>query len=305
MPPLSQYVTVTPETLNKITWTLLVIVLLTIARYIGTILIKQQTEDAMKIYHGRRAIMYLYTLLILLLVGMIWTRGLVSLVNFLGLVSAGVAIAMHDTIANVAGWLFILLRKPFKVGDRIEIDDISGDVIDIRVFQFSVVEIGNWVDAEQSTGRIVHVPNSLVLRQPLANYHIGFEYIWNEIPVLVTFESDWKKAKLLLRGIAHQYAEHLSVGAQEQLRRATSKYMIFYGALTPTVYTSVKDSGVLLTIRYMVTPRQRRSSAEHIWEAILDEFAADPAIELAYPTTRFYRQSEGAESGRTTGDRGA
>lgn len=288
MPSLSQYVTISPETLNKIIWTLFVVVLLTISRSVAILVIRRQTEDAMKRYHARRAVMYIYGLLVLVLIGAIWTRGLVSLVSFLGLVSAGVAIAMHDTIANVAGWLFILARRPFKVGDRIEIDGISGDVIDVRVFQFSLVEIGNWVDAEQSTGRIVHVPNSLVLREPLANYHIGFEYIWNEIPVLITFESDWKKAKQLLRRIARQYAEHLSAGAQEQLRRAASKYMIFYGALTPTVYTSVKESGVLLTVRYMVAPRQRRSSAEHIWEAILDEFAADPTIELAYPTTRFY-----------------
>lgn len=288
MPSLSQYVTISPETLNKIIWTLFVVVLLTISRSVAILVIRRQTEDAMKRYHARRAVMYIYGLLVLVLIGAIWTRGLVSLVSFLGLVSAGVAIAMHDTIANVAGWLFILARRPFKVGDRIEIDGISGDVIDVRVFQFSLVEIGNWVDAEQSTGRIVHVPNSLVLREPLANYHIGFEYIWNEIPVLITFESDWKKAKQLLRRIARQYAEHLSAGAQEQLRRAASKYMIFYGALTPTVYTSVKESGVLLTVRYMVAPRQRRSSAEPIWEAILDEFAADPTIELAYPTTRFY-----------------
>ena len=80
-------------------------------------------------------------------------KGIASLTTFLGLASAGVAIAMHDTIANLAGWFFIISRKPFKVGDRIEIGEIAGDVIDIRIFQFSLVEIGNWVDAEQSTGR--------------------------------------------------------------------------------------------------------------------------------------------------------
>ena len=100
-------------------------------------------------------------------------------------------------------------RKPFKVGDRIEIDQITGDVIDIRIFQFSVVEVGNWIDADQSTGRIVQVPNSKVLREALANYQIGFEYIWHEIPVLITFESDWKKAKGLLQKIANDNVENL------------------------------------------------------------------------------------------------
>ncbi|MFZ0483677.1 MAG: mechanosensitive ion channel domain-containing protein [Desulfobacterales bacterium] len=106
-------------------------------------------------------------------------------------------------------WFFIMSRKPFKVGDRIEIDQITGDVIDIRIFQFSVVEVGNWIDADQSTGRIVQVPNSKVLREALANYQIGFEYIWHEIPVLITFESDWKKAKGLLQKIANDNVENL------------------------------------------------------------------------------------------------
>jgi len=146
------------------------------------------------------------------------------------------------------------------------------------------------VGAEQSTGRIVHVPNSKVLREPLANYHIGFEYIWNEIPVLITFESDWKKAKKFLEKIAVDNVEHLSEGAKEQIRRAAEKYFIFYGALTPIVYTTVKDSGVLLTMRYLVNPRQRRSTEQQIWEAALDAFGKETDIELAYPTTRFYNR---------------
>jgi small-conductance mechanosensitive channel len=226
------------------------------------------------------------------LIGPIWTKGIASLTTFLGLASAGFAIAMHDTIANMAGWFFIMSRKPFKVGDRIEIGEIAGDVIDIRIFQFSVVEIRNWVDADQSTGRIVHVPNSKVLREPLANYQIGFEYIWNEIPVLITFESDWKKAKELLQNIASNNVEHLSKGAQEQIRRAAEKYFIFYGALTPIVYTTVRDSGVLLTMRYLVNPRQRRSTEQQIWEATLDAFDKEKNIELAYPTTRFYSRRD-------------
>ena len=88
-----------------------------------------------------------------------------------------------------------MIRKPLKVGDRVQIGDVTGDVIDIRIFQFSVIEIGNWVDADQSTGRIIHIPNGTIFIKWQANYTAGFEYIWNEIPVLVTFESDWKTAK--------------------------------------------------------------------------------------------------------------
>ena len=182
-----------------------------------------------------------------------------SIGTFLGLTSAGLAIALHDTIANLAGFFFIEARKPFRVGDRVDINGVQGDVIDIRLFQFSIVEVGNWVDADQSTGRIIHIPNSHVLKYPTANSHTGFEYIWNEIPVLITFESDWKLAKELMLKIAIDQAESLSVDAQNQIRRAARKYLIVAGKLTPIVYTSVKDSGVMLTIRYLVNPRMRRA----------------------------------------------
>jgi len=291
MQSLSEYLNLSPELLKKLILTIVLLLLLSLVRFLCNVIIKRRIPDAMKSYRWRRAILYSYSVLLIVLVGPIWIKGIASLTTFLGLASAGVAVAMHDTIANVAGWFFIMSRKPFKVGDRIEIGQITGDVIDIRIFQFSVVEVGNWIDADQSTGRIVHVPNSNVLREALANYQIGFEYIWHEIPVLITFESDWKRAKVLLQKIANDNVENLLDGAQEQIRRAAQKYFIFYGSLTPIVYTTVKDSGVLLTMRYLVNPRQRRSSEQQIWESALDAFDEEDDIELAYPTTRFYTVS--------------
>lgn len=282
---------------DRLLLSLAIVALLSLGRWLANLFVRRRVLDQRRVYLARRTILYAYTILLILLVGQVWVTGLASLTTFLGLASAGVAIAMHDTIANIAGWAFILLRKPFKVGDRIQIGETAGDVIDIRFFQFSLVEIGNWVDADQSTGRIVHVPNSKVLREPLANSHIGFEYIWNEIPVLVTFESDWRRAKELLFAIVGEKAVHLSQGAQQQIRQAAEKYLIFYGALTPTVYTSVRDSGVLLTVRYLVDPRQRRSTEQAIWESVLDAFEKEARIELAYPTTRFFRAGEGPAGG--------
>ena len=94
-------------------------------------------------------------------------------------------------------------KRPFEVGDRIQIGDQKGDVIDQRIFMFTVLEIGNWVDADQSTGRVIHIPNGKIFLETLASYTKGFEYIWNEIPVQVTFESDWRKAKNILESLDH------------------------------------------------------------------------------------------------------
>lgn len=282
---------------KKLVFTVAALVFLFLFKVLTAMLIGRKIADDKRRYNTRKTVTYIYTIILFVVIGSIWFKGMASLGTFLGLASAGLAVALHDAIANMAGFFFIEARKPFRVGDRIQIDSCKGDVIDIRLFQFSIVEVGNWVDADQSTGRIIHIPNSMALKMPLSNYHIGFEYIWNEIPVLVTFESDWRKAKELLLAIGKKNAEYLPQSAQEQIRRAARKYLIVAGKLTPTVYTTVKESGVLLTIRYIVDPRQRRGTEQKMWEDILDAFAAHPNIDLAYPTTRFY-----ATSGQTGED---
>jgi len=285
---IAEFLHIPPKVAENLAYTLLALLVLFLLKFFITKIICRRIEDDKRRYHVRRTITYAHSFIMVIIIGSIWFQGIAQLSTFLGLASAGLAVAMHDTIANMAGFFFIEARKPFKVGDRIQLDTFKGDVIDIRLFQFSIVEVGNWVDADQSTGRIIHVPNSMVLRLPLSNYHIGFEYIWNEIPVLITFESNWKKAKEVLLAIGRENAEYLSQGAQAQIRQAARKYLIVAGKLTPTVYTSVKDSGVMLTIRYLVDPRQRRGTEQKIWEDILEAFAREADIDLAYPTTRFY-----------------
>lgn len=285
----------TPAT-EKILETIIVILILSLLKWITSILIGHNCKDSSRCYYLRRNITHIYALFLVVIISYIWISSFESIATFLGIAGAGIAIALHDSIANMAGWIFIISRTPFKVGDRIQIGETSGDVIDIRLFQFSVIEMGNWIQADQSTGRIVHIPNSIVLREPLANYETGFDYIWHEIPVTVTFESNWEKAKEILTKISEDKTEKLSIDAQEQIRRAAMKYLIYYKHLTPIVYTTVLDNGISLSIRYIIKPRQRRSSEQDIWEAILKEFAKHDDISLAYPTTRFYTPENKAQT---------
>ena len=276
---------------NLLVSVLIVVILLFIRRILIS-LIAKNVKDPKTVYHSKRIIGYGHAFLLIILLGSVWIKGFGPLGTYLGIASAGIAIALHETIANIAGWFFILWRKPFVIGDRIQIGDTKGDVIDLRLFQFSMVEVGNWVEAEQSTGRIIHVPNSQVMKERTANYHGGFDYIWNEIHVLVTFESNWKKTREILEKIAKEKIESSSRQVEQQFRRAAEKYMIHFSKLTPAVYMSARDSGVLFSIRYIINPRQKRDSEQTIWEAILSEFEKHPDIELAYPTTRFYTYTQ-------------
>ncbi len=269
---------------------LVIILAIWLLRILAMQFVGHRTEDVGVRYRWRKTTAYLATFLSVLFVGLMWVRGVQSMATFLGLLSAGLAIALRDPVTNLVGWAFILWRRPFTVGDRIQIGDYAGDVIDLRIFQFTLLEIGNWVTADQSTGRMLHIPNAKIFQEVLANYTTGFEYIWNEVAVCVTFESDWEKAKTILQEIADQHAAQLSEAAAERIRQAAQRFMITYSKLTPIVYTRVEESGVLLTIRYMCQPRRRRSSEHAIWEDVLRAFDRHSDIEFAYPTQRFYHR---------------
>ncbi len=273
-------------TTQKILYTITTLLALSIIYKYLLKFLHKKIDDVQKYYKTRKNITYIYFFIVLVISFFIWFEGLDNLSTYFGLLSAGIAIALKDFITNFASFLFIILRKPFEVGDRIEIDGVAGDVIDQRPFQFTIMEIGNWVHADQSTGRIIHIPNNKILTHPIANYSKGFSHIWNELEVLITFESDWKKAKIILGNIADKYNSDFSKNAEKELLEASKKFMIFYNNLTPIVYTNVQSDGVLLTLRYLTNPRARRSSSEKLWEEILEAFEKEQNIQLAYKTMR-------------------
>ena len=287
-----------PEIQIKILSSSLIILFLWLFYFLIIKIVWRRTENARIRYSWRKTSGYVIIVLGVFLIGRLLFNGFQSVATYLGLLSAGIAIALKDVVSNFAGWFFIISRRPFSVGDRIHIGNYAGDVIDTRVFQFTLLEIGNWVNADQSTGRIVHIPNGMVLSEPLVNYSKGFQYIWNEIPVLITFESNWEKAKTILQKIADKDAEQLSKAAEKRIKEASKKFMILYSKLTPIVYTKVKDSGVLLTIRYLCEPQNRRDSEQVIWEDILKEFAMQADIDFAYPTWRLYDHHLKNEKGK-------
>ncbi|HPJ39787.1 MAG TPA: mechanosensitive ion channel [Spirochaetota bacterium] len=300
---LTRYITLATglsiESQTRIFTSLVILVSLIILRYIIIRIVWRQTDDVRTRYLWQKGLTYVMVTLLLVMVGRVWFSGFQSIATFLGLLSAGLVIALKDLIANIAGWAFILIRRTFTLGDRIEIGDHTGDVIDIRLFQFTIMEIGNWVDADQSTGRIIHLPNGIIFTRPLANYSKGFQYIWDEIPVTITFESNWKEAKRILQEIADRHSSEITERAQRALKEASKKFMIFYSKLTPIVYTDVKEHGVLLSIRYLSGPRNRRSRKETMWEDILEAFSTRDDIDFAYPTQRFFNHTvEGKQGGK-------
>jgi small-conductance mechanosensitive channel len=295
---LQQTLDVAPDTASRIIISVIAVVALYVLNRVVIRLVVPRIEDIYTRYRLRKFAGYVIFIIGALILGRVWVRGFQSLATFLGLLSAGIAIALRDPIVNLAGWFFIIWRRPLEVGDRVQIGEHAGDVIDIRVFQFTLMEIGNWVRADQSTGRVIHVPNGKVFSEALANYSKGFKYIWNEIPVLITFESNWEAAREILLDIGTRHAASMSEVAERRLREAARKFMIFYRKLTPTVYLSVEECGVLLTVRYLCEPRNRRGTEQAIWEDILRRFAERADIDFAYPTMRYFDNRTEGKPGR-------
>ena len=294
---IAQITKLSPLAQTHLFTSIIIILILWLLHALVMSIVLRRVEDVRIRYRWRKTSKSVAAGLGVVLVGRVWFEGIQSLITFLAFVAAGLTIALKDVVTAIAGWFFIIWRRPFNVGDRIQIGDQAGDVIDVRIFKFTLMEIGNWVDADQSTGRVLHIPNGLVLSEVVSNYSRGFQYIWNELPVLVTFESNWEKAKTILQEIATKHAQHSSEIAQKRIQEASRRFMIFYSVLTPTVYTSLAESGVLLTIRYLCEPRTRRGTSQTIWEDVLHQFAAQKDINFAYPTRRFYDNHREGELG--------
>ncbi len=259
-------------------------------------IINKTVKDLKRKYTLRKFTAYIATFICILAIILIWIKSAASVTTIISVLAAGLTLALHQPITSIAGWLLILVRRPYETGDRIAIGNISGDVIDIRLFYTSILEIGNWVDADQSTGRIIHCPNGKVFTEPIFNYTRGFEYIWNEIKIVVTFESNWKKAKDIILDIGSKDYVELGEKVRDRIERMSKKYMIHYGKLTPIVWTKIVDFGVELTLRYLTEARKRRSTQDAICQDILEKFNKEPDIDFAYPTYRIYRQGEASSS---------
>jgi len=270
----------------KIIATIIAFILFFVIKKLILRIVYNTTENVKTRYQWHKITSYISFSLISIIIANIWLEGIESIATYLGLVSAGIAIALKEPLTNLTGWLYIIWRSPFDVGDRIQLGHETGDVIDTNLFNFTLMEIGNWVDADDHTGRLIHVPNGLIFTATLANYGKGFKYIWNEMPVLVTFESDWRKAKNILLKIVHENSIIQTKSAEKKFKEAKKVFMLKKPDLEPTVITKVEDSGVELTLRYLCRPDMRRETEHKIWEDILDEFDKYDNIDFAYPTQR-------------------
>ncbi len=289
------------DLISKAIMTVAIIIILSILRSISLKLIAKYAKSPRIKFNARKITLNITFIFGLLWVFSVWVSESQSLLTFLGLMSAGVAVALKDPIVNIFGWIFILWRHPFKAGDRIQIGDNAGDVIDIRLFQFSIMEIGNWVNADQYTGRIVNIPNSNIFSMQHSLYSNDFDLLWDELNITITFESDYKKAKDLLEKILDDYNNLLTDKMKSNLEDIIAKYNLENTNFNTGIYTELLDQGINFVLRFNFIYNERRKAKHEIIEKVIAEFQKHADVDFAYPTTRFYSNiTEGKQSKSNT-----
>ncbi len=266
----------------------LVIALFYIFRILITKYFIKNLSNSKSRYRWQKAVSIVTTVLVFVIILRLWFEGVDSLATYFGFLTAGLAIALKDLIANFAGSLFIVSRHPFDIGDRIQIGPHQGDVIDIRMFQFSLLEIGEWTNSDNTTGRVVHIPCGKVFTEPQINYNQAFSQIWNEMNMTITFESDWKLAKKILNDILAKPKFKENALTPDQLKESSLKFMLPIESFDSKVLTYVVENGVRLIVRYLCEPKKRRRTEVELWEEIIMAFNESKTVKFAYPTQRFH-----------------
>lgn len=192
----------------------------------------------------------------------------------LGAAGAGIAFALQEVIVSFAGWLAIAFSSFYKVGDRVQVGGICGDVIDIGFLRTTVMECGAWVRADQYNGRIVRVANSFVFREPVFNYSGEFPFLWDEIQVPIRYGSDYREARRLLMTVATTVLGDYAQSAKARWQELVRSYRIDDARIDPQVTLIANDNWVEFTLRYVVDYRNRRSTKDLLFSQILDAIDA-------------------------------
>ncbi|CAN5413526.1 mechanosensitive ion channel [soil metagenome] len=208
--------------------------------------------------------------LMILMITIVFSDKLGSFTVALGVAGAGIAFALQEVIASIAGWIAIMFGGFYRTGDRVQLGGIKGDVIDIGVLRTTLMEIGQWVDGDLYNGRIVLVANSFVFKEPVFNYSSDFQFLWDEIKVPIMFGSDYNAATSLFEGIATETLKEFRKNAQAQWEFMLRRYMIEDMQIKPMVTLTANDNWVEYTIRYIVDFKKRRSTKDILFKNILE-----------------------------------
>lgn len=232
-------------------------------------IIPRHIEDTSTRYTARKIVNIIgYTSgLVVFLV--VFSSQLSALNVVLGVAGAGVAFAFQEVIASFAGYLVLHSSSFFKVGDRVMLGGIKGDVIDVGLLRTSLMETGDWINGDRYNGRITKVANSFIFKAPVHNYSGDFPFLWDEIQIPIKTGCDFVYAKEKFLEILMEAQGDFVQVAQEYWDKMTTKYLVENARVDPFVFMRFDENWITLTLRYVVHYNKRGGTKDWIYEKVL------------------------------------
>jgi len=247
-------------------------------------LVNNRVKDSKTRYSLRKIISILSVAVFFLVAISIWIIETQNILIALGLLGAAIAFAMQDIFKNFIGGVMIYLNGIYRVGDRIEINQKFGDVIDISVFYTTLMETREWISGDQVTGRLTTVPNGSVLASTVQNYTKDFNFMWDELTIPITYESDWREASAKILDIVKKETSQVGENAKRTMEKIEGKYYFTQRSLEPAIFITLTDNWITFGIRYVTEVRTRRILHDLLSRTILTEIEKSKKIKIASTT---------------------
>lgn len=277
----------------------IVIFIVLLIVFIIKLFVKKYIKDNERFYTINKMINVINFTLILLVLLFSFIENVSYFVTVLGFASAGIAIAMKDWFMSMLGWIVIVSGGSVRVGDRVKfVKDgmyYVGDIIDISLLRITIQEDVTLTSyrVNKRSGRIIFVPNNYVFTTMFANYtHHTIKTVWDGIEIMITFDSNHKKAKYIAKEIAKRYAKGYTDMTRKQLNQLRDKYSVKNTAVEPRVLSFIEENGMNIVVYYLTNSYATLTLRSNISAEIVDAFNKEDDITIAYPTQRVYLNNQ-------------
>lgn len=256
-----------PTSTNIIKYLVWVILVLILIAWMRRKLKKRLPDNSMK-YKTQKGIEIFGYILVILITVTYFTGSIKDFGLAIGLLTAGITITLQEIILSIAGSFYILFVKVYAPGDRIEINGIKGDVIDIDSIYTTMMEIGEWISSDNYTGRIVKLSNAFVFKGPVYNYSQDFPFVWDEFNLPIRYGSDMELAKSIVISVAQENLSEYVKESMTDWKGVVEKYYIEDAQVDPTLAITMTDNWIQFNLRYIVDYKKRRLTKHLLNEEI-------------------------------------
>lgn len=271
---LSKITTINKDIIQSIILTLIVVLVFSIIKGIKKRIIKNKLINSRGEFIINQSFQTLINILEYFILFVIWCRYFRDLMTLISVISAAMTIALREVILNFFCGIYIRIKKPFRVEDRIQIDDYKGDVMSISSLSFELLEVSNKDENGQSTGIIISYPNSVVFSKPIKNINKGFKYIWSELIVNIALDGDLANSKKEIYKIVNniETVKSIPLKMEKEIKEISSDNRIYYNNYEPIIYTKLVNDHIELSVRYLMHPKKARYVESVIWNKIYTAF---------------------------------